>query len=170
MEKLVLRNNRLDSAAWFLTAAVFALVGLLALAGLIVANVRDPKALWMGPSVQAPQLIYLFLQGLALVVLVAMTALAVFKGKKFFDRSVQLTIDATGIHDHRGSGQDIAWSEVTELTDWALYSGTIATAAQLKVATTEGQMVGVDILGLDQDPKTILKAAKRIMKQVARGR
>jgi hypothetical protein len=163
-------NNRLDSAAWFLTAAVFALVGLLALAGLIVANVRDPKALWMGPSAQYPQAIYLFVRALALVVLVAMTALAVFKGKKFFDRSVQLTIDATGIHDHRGSGQEIAWSEVAELTDWSLYSGTIATAAQLKVATTEGQTVGVDILGLDQDHKAILKAAKQIMKQAARGR
>jgi hypothetical protein len=170
VEKLVLRNNRLDSAAWFLTAAVFAIVGLLALVGLIVANVRDPKALWMGPSVQYPQAIYLFLQGLALVVLVAMTALVVFKGKKFFDRSVQLTIDATGIHDNRGSGQAIAWSEVAELTDWALYSGSIATAAQLKVATTDGSTIGVDILGLDQDHKAIFKAAKKIMKQVARGR
>jgi hypothetical protein len=169
VEKLVLRNNRLDSAAWFLTAAVFAVAGLLALAGLIVANLRDPKALWMGPSVQSPQAIYLCLQGLALVVLLAMAALTLFKGKKFFDRSIQLTIDTAGIHDHRGGGQEIAWSEVSGITDWALYSGTIATATQLKVETTAGPAVGIDILGLDQDPKAILKAAKKIRKQVMRG-
>jgi hypothetical protein len=37
------------------------------------------------------------------------------------------------------------------------------------VETTAGPTVGIDILGLDQDPKAILKAAKKIRKQVIRG-
>jgi hypothetical protein len=47
-EELVLRNNRLGSVAWLLTAAVFAVVGLLALGGFIVANVRDPEGTLSG--------------------------------------------------------------------------------------------------------------------------
>jgi hypothetical protein len=170
MDKLVLRNSRLDSGTWFATASVFAIAGLLSLGGLVVMNVRDPKALWMGPSVKYPQAIYLVFDGLTLAWAVAMTGLAIFKGKKFFDRSIQLTVDAEGIHDHRGEGQEIAWHEVAELTDWVLYSGAIATAAQLKVLTKDGSTVGVDILGLDQDHKAILKAVKKIAKEAARGR
>ena len=55
MNKLVLRNDLLDSGAWFVTAAVVAVLGLACLCGLVVANVRDPKALWMGRSVKYPQ-------------------------------------------------------------------------------------------------------------------
>jgi hypothetical protein len=169
MDKLVLKNSRLDSGAWFFTAAAFAVIGLLSLVGLIVANIRDPKALWMGPSVTHPQMIYIFLQGLALLCMAAMTGLAVYKGKKFFDRSIQLVIDNTGIHDHRAGGEDIAWSEITEVTEWALISGGIVTAAQLKVVTEDESTIGVDILGLDQDHKDIVKAARRMMKEAARG-
>jgi hypothetical protein len=170
MDRLVLRNSRLDSGTWFATAMVFALAGLLSFGGLVVMNVRDPQALWMGSSVKYPQIIYLVFDGLTLAWAVAMTGLAIFKGKKFFDRSAQLTVDTDGIHDHRGQGQEIAWHEVAELTDWVLYSGAIATAAQLKLLTKDGLEIGIDILGLDQDHKAILKAVKQIAKEAARGR
>ena len=67
MNALILKNDRLDCGTWFVTAAVLGMLGLAALCGLIVANVRDPAALFMGPAVKSPQLVYLFLEGLALV-------------------------------------------------------------------------------------------------------
>jgi hypothetical protein len=123
----------------------------------------------MGPEVKYAQGIYLFLEGLALVGAVAMVGLAAFKGKKFFDRSIQLVIDDAGIHDYRAAGKEIAWPEVAELSEWSLYSGAIATAAQLKVVTKDGPTVGIDILGLDRDHKSIGKAAKKMMRKGGRG-
>jgi hypothetical protein len=168
MNKLVLKNDRLDSATWFVTAGVFAIVGLGALAGLIVANIRDPKALWMGPSVKYPQVIYLVFDGFLTLVILAMAGLAIFKGKRFFDRSVQLIIDSEGIQDFRGKGRKLGWADITEIKDWAIYSGAIATAAQLKVTTKKGKTIGIDVLGLDQDHKAIFQAVKQMVKRAAR--
>ena len=170
MEKLVLRNDRVDSGTWFFTAAAFALAGLGCVCGLVVANVRDPKALWMGPDVKAPQAVYLFLEGLALVVTLAMAGLAVYKGRKFFDRSVQLVIDGTGVHDARANGRETLWSQVTEVKGWSLYSGSIATAAQLRLMMKNGSTVVVDILGLDLDHKSIANAAGAILEQARSNR
>ena len=68
MKQLLLRNSALHNGAWFFTSAVFAVGGLAAFCGLVVANLRDPKALWMGSSVSYPQAIYLFLDALAILV------------------------------------------------------------------------------------------------------
>jgi len=47
-------------------------------AGLIVANVYDPAARWMGPDVQFPQIVYLFMEGLAFVIALGIGVLAVY--------------------------------------------------------------------------------------------
>jgi hypothetical protein len=159
MTTLVLRNDRLDSGTWFVTSAVFAVVGLACFCGLVVANVRDPKALWMGPAVSSPQVIYLVFDGFLLLISALMAWAALFKSKKFFDRSVQLTFDEAGIHDHR-DGRDIAWSQVVRISGRSLYSGAIATMARLEIAIKDGTTVGIDILGLDRDHKAILDAAE----------
>jgi hypothetical protein len=170
MSELVLRNSRLDSGTWCATAAGFALAGLVGLGGLVLANVHDPAARWMGSNVLYPQTIYLIFDGVLLLLAAAMAWLAVVKARQFFDRSVRLLIDADGIHDRRPpTRHDLPWSQVAALSDWALASGGIVTAARLLVETRDGEKVGIDVLGLDQDPKAILKAAKKIMRQATRG-
>jgi hypothetical protein len=114
--------------------------------------------------VKSPQLVYLFLQGLALVWALAMAGLAVYKGRKFFDRSVQLVLDESGIHDYRArrdraGSQELAWSKVDEVKGHFIYTNGIATSARLQVALKEGATIGVDILGLDHPPKVIIDAA-----------
>jgi hypothetical protein len=164
MNKLVLKNDSADCGTWFFTASAFAAVGLLCFGGLIAANVYDPKALWMGPNVTAPQTIYFIFEGFMLLVALGMTCLAVLKGRQFFDSSDQLIIDETGIHDLRPDGDEILWSEVDGISDWALSSGGIITAAQLHVRTRDGETVAIDVLGLDQDHKAILQAARQFLK------
>lgn len=90
MSKLVLRNNRLDNTAWLATAAVFAVAGLAAFGGLVVANLRDPKARWMGPKVSSSRAIYLCFEVVTLLLALAMFALAIWRAKKVFDRSIQM--------------------------------------------------------------------------------
>jgi hypothetical protein len=167
MNTLVLRNSRADCGTWLFAGGLLCVICLAALIGLIVANLRDPAARWMGSNVQSPQIVYLFLEGLAFVIALGMGALAFYKGKKFFDRSVQLTIDETGIHDHR-KGKRIAWSEVDGIDNRTMLSGGIVTMAQLEVRMEKGSTVAVDIMSLDQDHGAIFKAARKILKQATR--
>jgi hypothetical protein len=62
MRALTLRNDRSQRGVWLFTLLAFAVLGAAMLIGLAVMNVRDPKALWMGPQVKAPQAVYLFLE------------------------------------------------------------------------------------------------------------
>lgn len=162
MNELELRNNRLDSCAWVVASGALAILCLAALFGLIVANLRDPKAQFMGPEVKSPQLVYFFLEGLALVCMLLMIPLAFLKATKLLDRSVQITIDATGIHDHRGLPQTIAWSEVAKLSHQAFQTNGITTSAHLLITTATGEDVRLDILGLELDHEAIAPAAKEI--------
>jgi hypothetical protein len=167
MKKLVLRNDRLDNATWLFTAGGMALAGLGALVGLIVMNVRDPKALWMGPKVLYPQTIYIVFDVVVLLLTLAMAGLAIYRGKKAFNRRAQLVIDTKGIHDRRARGRKIAWSEVAEISSSLLSEGGIATLAQLKIVTNYGETVAIDVLGLDKDLPTIVSAVKKIRKAAA---
>jgi hypothetical protein len=169
MTHLVLRNNRLDAGTWFVTALVFALGGVAALVGLIVMNINDPTAKWMGPAVKVPQTIYLIFDGFVLLITAGMMFLAFVKRKQMSDKSVQLTIDENGIHGLRTNDNDLAWDEVSRIKLMAMQSGGIATMARLVVNTSAGDEVGIDILGLDQDPQTIVAATQKIMKDAKRG-
>jgi hypothetical protein len=167
MKKLVLRNDRLDNATWLFTAGGMAVAGLAALVGLVVMNVRDPKALWMGPKVLYPQTIYIVFDVVVFLLTLAMVGLAIYRGKRAFNRRVQLVIDTTGIHDRRPGGRKVPWSEVAEISSALMSQGGIATLAQLKVVTNYGETVAIDVLGLDKDLQTILSVVKKIRKAAA---
>jgi hypothetical protein len=169
MKKLVLRNSRLHNGAWFFTAALFTVAGLGSFFGLVVANVYDPKALWMGSNVQYAQAIYVFLDVLALLIGLGMSYLAIRTGKKLLDRSVQVMVDETGIHDRRPDGEDIGWSEVAGVgvaTQHSPQGGLIG--ARLEVVMKTGGTADVDIFNLDMDPQRILKTVKQIRKTARR--
>jgi hypothetical protein len=168
MKKLELRNGLLHNGAWFVTALAFAVAGLGSFCGLMVANVRDPKALWMGPNVQYAQGIYVFLDALALLVGLALGFLAFHYGRKLLNRSAQLRVDEKGIRDLRPGGEKIPWSEVTAVGLAAQQSKGVLVGAKLEVVTKAGDTVAVDIFNLDMDPQRILKTVKEIRK-AARG-
>jgi hypothetical protein len=169
MKKLLLRNSLAHNGAWFLTAAAFAVAGLASFCGLVIANVRDPKAVWMGSSVQSPQLIYLFLDVLALLVGLGLGFLAIRFGKKLLDRSVQVSVDEAGIHDHRSEGEEVLWPEVTAVDVAAQHSPQGALiGTKLEVVTKAGRTVAVDVFNLDQDHKGILRAVKHIWRGAKR--
>lgn len=88
MKKIVLRNARGDNWAWFFTGCVFVIAGLAACGGLVIANVRDPSGRWLGPSVKSPQLIYLFLEGLTLIFVVAGATVAIMRGKRALSQAL----------------------------------------------------------------------------------
>jgi hypothetical protein len=160
--KIVLRNARGDNLAWFFTGCAFVSAGLAGFCGLVIANMRDPSGRWLGPSVKSPQVIYLVLEGLTLIFVLAGVTVAIVRGKRAFDRSVQLTIDEAGIHDFRSAGQEIRWADVADIKPLTHYSGAIAVIAQLQVVTKSGDTLAIDVLGLDQDHKAILKQIQRI--------
>lgn len=164
MNRLVLRNSRLHCGAAFAAGTVFAVVGLACLAALVVANVRDPKALWAGAHVKQPQAVYVVLDVLTLAWTSAMVAVAIINGKKLFDRTVQLTIDAAGIHDLR-TGRKIAWSRIAGVTSRVSYTRGVERGAALNVLTKEGRTITVDIFNLDRNHKLILEEVAQMLNE-----
>jgi hypothetical protein len=165
MKKSLLRDRLLHNGAWSFTAAAFAVGGIGSLCGLMVANVRDPKALWLGSNVSHPQAICLFLDAQTLLAGVALGWLAVRGDRKPLDRSLQLAVDEEGIHDWRPGGEEIPWSEVSavEVSAQHLPQGML-TGAKLEVVRKAGGTVTIDLFNLDRDHKAILKAVKQIRK------
>ena len=86
MKKEVFRDPRREDRIWFVTAVVLATMGIALCCELLLANARDPGALWLGRPVKYPQTIYVVLEALTLVFSLVMIVVGIVRGKRAIER------------------------------------------------------------------------------------